>query len=240
MQFYMMGDLRTKDRTYDAEGSRMKPTGLGEASQCPNCNRYVSMLHWLPPYHTDIVVHGKQLGDVVDCSNASILVSERFRDAWLAEELKGINEFSPLERLRIRPARLGKTRPTYFHVSPGLFGTQIDVERSLIEYSAPITCSKCKSGDIQSARGVVIDKASWTGEDLFFPWGMSGRVIVTERVRQIRDKYGLTNMNLVPTEEVLIDHYRRWTPYCDYLPDGFTPKAEHEYEYVTEEDPPTN
>lgn len=240
MRFYMMGDLRTKDRTYDADGSRMKPTEVGNAAQCPVCKRYVGMLPWLPPYHAEIVVHGKKLGDVIECSNGSLLASDRFRSAWLAEGLKGIDEFSPLQRLRIRPARLGKTRPTYYHIDPRRFETQVDVNRSLIEYNPPISCEKCKSGGFDSVRGFTIDENSWTGEDLFFPWGLSGTIVVSDRVRQMRDKYGLTNLHLVPTEEVLIDFYRRWTPYCDYLPDGFVPREEHDYEYVTEEDPPTN
>lgn len=218
MQFFLLGDLRTDDPTYAAYGHSIKPEHIGDAPRCPLCNQYVGMLAWLPPYNAEIVVHGRKLGDIIECSGNDLLVSAHFRDAWLTEGFRGIDVFSPLERLRIRPARLGRKPVTYFHVEPRLFGTQIDLARSLIEYDRPITCSKCGSGGIDSVRGFAIDEKSWTGEDLFFPWGMSGRLIVTDRVRQMRDKYGLTNMNLVPVEEVLIDPYRRWTP-VDHSPD---------------------
>lgn len=240
MQFYVLGDLRTDDWTYHAYAARMKPTDVGHASRCPKCNEYVSMLPWLAPYHVEIVVHGKKLADVIECSNGSLLVSDRFRSAWIEEKLQGIDVFSPIERLRIRPARLKKKAPTYFHIAPRLFDVQVDLERSLIEYDRPITCIKCKSGGIDSVRGFALDETTWHGEDIFRAWGISGRIIVSNRVRELRDKHGLTNMNLVPVEEMLIDHHRRWTPYCDYLPDGITPPEEYEYDYVTEEEPSTN
>jgi hypothetical protein len=49
--------------------------------------------------------------------------------------------------------------------------------------------------------GFRIDEATWTGEDMFRPWGLTGTVIVTERVKQLRDDYDLKNVELTPTEE---------------------------------------
>lgn len=222
MQFFVLGDLRTKDRNYDADASRMKPTDVGEGPKCPVCGRHVGMLQWLPPYHVEIIVHGRMPGDVVECSNNSRLVSDRFRLAWLAEGLRGIKEFSPLARLRVRPARLGRQPFTYFHIAPQRFGTRIDRAHSLIEFDRPITCDHCIDADADTVRGFAIDESSWTGEDLFMPWGRPS-IVVTDRVRQLRDKYGLTNMNMTPVEEYLWDPLKRWTPYCYYFPDGYTP-----------------
>ena len=215
MRFFVLGDLRTKDRTYDASVFPLKPYNQGAAPRCPVCGSYVGMLPWLPPYHAEIIIYGQKLGDIINPNDTSLLVSERFRSAWESEGLRGIETFSPVERIRIRPARFGKKTPTLFHVAAQHFGTQVDIERSLIEYDRPITCQKCKSGDAETIRGFSIDESSWTGEDFFFAWGVSPW-IVTDRVRQMRDKYELTNMNMTPVEEYLRDPFHKWTPFCEY------------------------
>ncbi len=232
MQFYVLGDLRTDDWTYHALGYGIKPENVGDAPECPACGEYVGMLPWLPPYHAEIIVHGKKLGDVVDCG-AELLVSDRFREAWEKEGLRGIEEFSPVERLRIRPARLGRRPLTYFHIKARYYGTRLDLQKSLIDFRKPPTCSYCQTGHIDCVRWLAIDESSWTGEDFFIAWGRTSDIIVTDRVRQMRDKYELTNINLTRVEEYLCDLERRWTPYCDYLPDGLTPPETVEVETGT-------
>ena len=212
MRFYVMGDP-DDDCTYDTQFYKMKPVHRGDARTCPQCHGFVSMLPWLPPYRAEIRTHGKALGDVAFGPGGDLLVSARFREAWEASNLCGL-EFLPLERLRVRPARLGKKPHTYFHVAIRLFGTQIDVERSYIKRTEPMTCNKCKSGGLlEGVRGFAIDEASWTGEDIFFPWGLSADIVVTDRVRQLRDDYDLKNVNLTPVEEFLWDPRKQWTPY---------------------------
>ncbi|MBK9266729.1 MAG: hypothetical protein IPM54_43955 [Polyangiaceae bacterium] len=216
MRFYAMGEPGD-DWTYKTTFYRMEPKHTGDAQTCPQCHGYVGMLPWLPPYNAEVVAYGKALGDVVLGSSDDLLVSARFREAWETSNLRGL-EFSPVERLRVRPARLGRKPHTYFHAEARLFGTQVDVERSRIEREEPIQCHKCKYGRlILSIRGFAIDEKSWTGEDIFAAWGMPGTVVVTDRVRQLRDDYGLTNVNLTPVEEVFWDPNKRWTPY-DHSP----------------------
>ena len=215
MRFFVLGELRTQDWTYDASVHPLKPFNQGSAPVCPICGSYVGMLPWLPPYHAEIIVHGKKLGDVIYPGGSSLVVSERFRNTWENEGLCGINEFSPLERIRLRPARFGKKTPTYFHIAPRYFGTKIDFERSLIDYSRGGDCPRCHAGLIDCIRRIIIDESSWTGEDSFYAWGVS-RLIVTDRVREMRDKYGLTNMNMTPVEEYLWDPLHQWTPFCQY------------------------
>jgi hypothetical protein len=89
------------------------------------------------------------------------------------------------------------------------------------------------SGWTETIRGFAIDEPSWSGEDLFTAWGLPGDIIVTDRVRQMRDKYELTNINLTRVEEFLWDPEKRWTPHCWYLPEGFTPPENPEIETGT-------
>lgn len=240
MQFYVLGNLRLDEGPYESRASAMKPENVGEASKCPICHQWVSMIPWLPPYHAEIIVHGQKLGDLVKGYGESFLVSDRFRRAWLEEKLQGIDVFSSVKRLRVRPARLRNTAPPYYHIAVRLFDVMVDVEHSRIEYRYPINCPRCKGGACDSVRGFALDETTWRGEDIFEACGMSGIFIVSDRVRALRDKHGLTNINLTPIEEYLWDPEKRWTPWCYYLPDGFVHREEHEYEYVTDEDPSAN
>ena len=225
MRFYVLGDRRTDEWTYEASAGRMNPTTVGDAPECAACHGLVGMLPWLAPYHVEIIVHGSKLGDLIKGSGMSLLVSDGFRKAWENEGLQGITEFSPLTRLRIRPARLGRQPHTYFHITPQHFKTRVDLARSLMEFERPITCYVCINSAAESIRGFTIDESSWSGEDLFIAWGIFGSVIVTDRVRQMRDKYGLTNMNMTPVEEYLSDPYKLWTP-VDYSRDEPPPEVE--------------
>lgn len=226
MQFYKMHlEVSSPFETwYDP----MDPVHLGQGSdrqKCPRCGEEMgSSLPWLPPYRASIRAYGKQLGDVA-FFGMSILVSEKFRQAWTEAQLKGIDAFHPLERLRVRPARLGRKTPTYFYVNPQRFGARVDLSRSLIEYDRPFSCTTCMEAGVDSIRGFAIDEASWTGEDLFIAWGMPGSNIVTERVRQLRDDYDLKNVTLTPIEKVFWDPYYRWT-ILDYSRDDPPPKAD--------------
>ncbi len=199
--------------------SKMEPVLRADAWRCPSCDEVVSSLPWLPPYRAELTIYGKLAADVAGGPGDELLVSARFRAAWEQEQLCGL-VFEPLDRLRVRPARFGRKPLTYFVVKPPRLTTrtQVDVERSLIEYDRPITCKKCKSGGIDTIRGFTIDEASWSGEDMFHAWGSQGLVIVTDRVRQLRDEFGLTNVELTPTEKHVWDPLYRWTP-VDYSRD---------------------
>lgn len=219
MQFYVLRQLPFLDDGAPMTSvCRMMPDVLGDARQCPNCGLFVSSLQWLPPYYAEVVARGRAFGDVAFEAVDSLLVSNRFRMAWLDAHLVGIDEFSPIDRIRVRPARLKKNVPTYFYIAPRLFDVQIDLDHSLIEYSGPVTCFKCKGGGLESIRGFSLDLSTWQGEDMFLAWGLPGVTIVSDRVRELRDNHGLTNVNLIPTENYFWDPYRRWTP-IDHSPD---------------------
>lgn len=225
MQFYVM-ELEVGS-PFETWFDKMDPVHLGQGSdrqKCPKCGAEMgSTLPWLPPYRASIRAYGKQLGDVA-FFGMSILVSEKFRQAWTEAQLKGIDTFHPLERIRVRPARLGKKTPTYYYVNPQRFGARVDLARSLIDYNNPFKCLYCFDANFDSVRGFAIDETSWTGEDLFVAWGKPGSNIVTERVRQLRDDYDLKNITLTPIEKFFWDPYYRWT-IIDYSPDEPPPEV---------------
>ena len=212
MQFYVL-DLEIGS-SHDTTFNELEPRHIGESHErpkCPICGRFVGSLRWMPPYRAEVVAHRRELGDVA-FSSMDLLVSEKFRLAWTQAQLRGINEFLPLERMRARPARLNKKTVTYYYVEVRRFESVVDLDRSRVIYAKPYTCPMCKDGvGTESVRGFKIDETSWSGEDLFIAWGMSACIIVTDRVRQLRDKYGLTNITLLPTEEYFWDPYHLWS-----------------------------
>lgn len=232
MKFYVMHrEVGVPNETWC---KYLKPEHEADAPRCPVCDSFIGSIRTLPPYGIELQVHGKAPGDLAFTPRDAVVVSSHFHAAWEKAQLQGL-EFFPVERLRMRPARLGKKAYTYFHAHLNRFGTRIDLQRSLIEYDRPITCAKCNSGGIETIRGFAIDEETWTGEDIFYPWGASGLRIVTDRVRQLQDEYGFTNVNLTPTEDYFWDPLYKWTP-IDYS-HGYKPTPD---EYVTEESDSTN
>lgn len=225
MQFYVM-DFEV-GAPYETWCDSMEPVHIGtsdDCAKCPKCGASVSMLPWLPPFRASLRAYGKQLGDVT-FQSTEIVVSEKFRQVWTEARLKGIDTFHPLERIRVRPARLGRKTPTYFLARLKQFGTRVDLNRSLIEYNGPFACTYCLEANVDSIRGFAIDEASWTGEDIFYAWGMPGSIIVTDRVRQLRDDHDLKNIRLTPVEKFVWDPLKRWTP-VDYSRDESPPEVE--------------
>lgn len=231
MKFYVMhSEVGVPNETWC---SYLKPEHEAAAPRCPVCSTCIGPIRTLPPYGIELLVRGKAPGDLAFTPSNAVVVSSHFHAGWEKAQLRGL-EFMPVERIRIRPARLGKKPYTYFHAEVQRFGTRIDLHQSLIEYSRPITCPQCYASGIDTIRGFAIDEASWTGEDIFLAWGLNGSIIVTERVRQLRDDHDLKNISLTPTEEFFWDPYNQWSV-IDY-----SNEARDKYEYVTEEDPPTN
>lgn len=200
MPFYVLGKIPAgPDRTVFLP---MEPDNTGEARHCPDCDATVSSLAWLPPYRARIDATRGKLGDLADGVGGSLLVSERFRKAWEERQLKGIPAFTPLERIRVRPARLGKPSPVYYVIAPQLYGAKIDFARSHFTYGGIITCETCRSmKKFKTVNGFALEEGTWTGEDIFRAWGFPGTVLVTDRVRQLRDDYDLKNVELTPIEE---------------------------------------
>ena len=198
--FYVLGTIPVGP--YHTTFLPIKPNHLADPPRCPECEGYLGMMVWLPPYRATVIASFSKLGDVTSELGYDVLVSERFRRAWEERNLKGIKEFAQLERLRIRPPRLAKPGIAYYQIRPETFGTSVDFTGSHFKYGGIITCTTCKTmPDFKSVRGFRIEPSSWTGEDMFRPWGFRGTVVVTDRVRQLRDDYDLKNVELTPIEE---------------------------------------
>lgn len=195
---------------YDVEVEALKPVNLGEgAADCPKCGSPVGMMQWLPPYRADLVLHGEELGDFIKVSGDDLLFSERFVQAFREEGLTGLEGFHPLEVVRVRRKRRGPKPshvPQYLVVTACYGGAAVDLARSRIRYAdEPPTCKQCREATKNAIHGFTLEAGTWRGEDIFRPWGLLGRLVVSERFARFVERHGFTNMTLVPTEELVWD-----------------------------------
>jgi hypothetical protein len=60
---------------------------------------------------------------------------------------------------------------------------------------------------MRSTYGFAIEEASWNGDDVFRPRGLTGMIVVSERFERFVTQHGYTNMELTPTEKYVLDFY---------------------------------
>lgn len=171
---------------------------------CPACARPLLGKEWLPPHRVELEVRGKKLGDIAFGPGADLLVSERFLKAYRDKKLSGLFGLRQVEITAVRPKKAAprKGPPPFFLGLAGYGMTQVDDKRSHIVREGQPDCLQCLGGStVSSVSGFTIDEPTWSGEDIFVPWGLDQCLVVTERVLALRDEHELTNVSLVPTDE---------------------------------------
>jgi hypothetical protein len=194
---------------FDTEFTRVDEDddNVGEASRCPRCGSFISMLPWLPPYRVTLERYGKELGDFMR-GFGNNLISERFADALRVEGFTGFQGFHPVEVVRVRRQRRGARSPLvprYLLVTPVFGSAAVDEAHSRIRRSSPISCDWCRSAGVEAVHGFALEPESWKGDDVFFARGLPGTIIVSERFAHFVTRHGFTNMRLIPTEEYTWD-----------------------------------
>lgn len=171
-----------------------------EGLTCPACGRALTEKEWIPPLRAELLMRGEALGDVAFASGLDLLISERFLEAWRAEKLSGLHGLKEVEIRKMHPESAAP--PPRYHLAMAGYGmTQIEPKQSRVVREGEPDCLQCMGGaEVVLVEGMTIDEPTWSGEDVFVPWGFGGCLVATERVLALRDKYGLTNVTLVPTE----------------------------------------
>ncbi|HEX5746364.1 MAG TPA: DUF1629 domain-containing protein [Archangium sp.] len=173
------------------------------------------MLAWLPPYRVNLELYGQGLGDFIAGTGYSVLISERFADAFRAEGLTGLLGFNPVEVVRVKRKRKGPKPgavPRYFAVTVCFSRAAVDDGRSRVRRLVPVTCPECRDPGRDSIHGFTLEPGTWQGEDVFRPRGLQGCILVSERFVEFVKRHGLTNMKLTPIEEYIWDPLRLGPP----------------------------
>jgi hypothetical protein len=194
---------------YDADVDKAEPVNRADAPRCPQCGGFVGLLKWLPPYRVNLELHGDEFGDFIETSAYELLISERFAQAFRAEDLTGLEGFHPVEVLRVRRMRKRSRKPLivprYSVVSTCFGGAAVDPVLNGMRISEPPTCTECRLTGVDAIHGFVLEPGTWRGEDIFRPRGLVGDIIVSERFKDFVERYGLTNMRLTPSEQFVRD-----------------------------------
>jgi hypothetical protein len=213
MRFFVMETLLGGE--HDTVFSTIAPTNVGPAPRCPQCGDGVGMLSWEPPYRGELELYGRDFADLMEGSGNDLLVTERFAEDFKKEGLKGLSGFHPVEVVRVRRKRRGPKPgppPRYLFVTTAYGQPAIDMERSRIKGSTPMTCSWCRYVGPDAIDGLALEEGTWGGEDVFRPRGLSGTVIVSERFVRFAERHALSHMTFVPIEKYVRDPHGHFYP----------------------------
>jgi hypothetical protein len=206
MQFYVLDNFpRGPAETCmsEAEGSKQ-----GNAPKCSKCGAYIGSLSWLPPFQVELELIGEQFGDFVFGAGDDFLVSESFVELYRRENLTGLAGLESVQVIKIKSRRRKRPDPPAYHravVSRGR--TAIDLAASGFEWLEPPTCMECHSAIIVRWQRIVIEDATWSGDDIFIPRGLPGAFIVSERFKHVCESNNVKNAIFLPAESYGRDFY---------------------------------
>ena len=182
---------------------------VGEAPTCPVCGAAIGGLPVLPPRRVELRLWGRHFSDLAFGVSTDVLVSARFRDAFLRSGLTGFSGFAPVEitkvvaRLRKNP----KPLPSYFAAVPGRSRAAVDDRASGLDYEERWTCDECRNGLMERMRRLVLEPGTWSGEDVFIARGLYGTIITSERFKQFCDREAFTNCVLIAAAHYHFDFF---------------------------------
>ena len=189
-------------------GEVMDPVIYGDSQNCPVCGGPVSKLKWLPPHFVKLSSGKPQKwSDFVWGAGFPLLISERFKEIYHLEGMKGIESFSPVKVVRMGTRKTGEfpvTPPTYYLPAIPWGGADQDDLASEMWYEHPekVKCNYCRGGSgVRSQEKVIIREGSWDGSDIFKPIHSPVFFMASERFKEVSEKYGLTNIWLIPSEK---------------------------------------
>lgn len=208
MSFYVLeapksGESDAETLCLDADGTKM-----GAGPQCPICGVAIGSRRALPPRRVEIALGGKRFGDFGFGLGTDLLVTERFRNAFLRSGLTGFSHFTPAEIVEViaRSGNIPNSIPNYFIAEPARSRAIINDRACGLEYSQPWTCKECKSGIMIRLRRLVLEPGSWSGEDIFIARGLYGRIITSQRFKEFCDREAFNNCVLVDAHHFHFDY----------------------------------
>jgi hypothetical protein len=153
-------------------------------------------------------------GDIV-WGSSYLLASGRFKEIYEREGLKGITKFhEPAEIVKVGTKRMsdlaGVASPIYHAIEIEWGAAALDLEASEVVFKYPQEerCAYCQTGIKAKQERVVIKEGSWKGADIFTSRGGPTEV-VSQRFKEVVEKYNLTGMWLIPAEKWAYDENRQ-------------------------------
>ncbi len=161
----------------------------GDALRCPKCGRFISSLRALPPIRVELKTYNKQFGDIAFGPGDQILISERLRHAYEVRDMRGLEDFFPVEVFKhSKKRKMGDFEiPDYYHCSIVRSQAKYDQVASEFDWEDPdhICEGCCRDSVLNGYKRLVLISDTWEGHDIFYARGSTGTRVVTERFRQM-------------------------------------------------------
>ena len=161
---------------------------------CPACSTRIGPKLWHPPFRATLI--GDHAGDLCCGTCQELLVSRRFVNAWKDSGLSGLRISD--DAVEIRPSEgLPEESPEFFVAFPKYTITRLDEVASGLEIHKLVGCDVCRGAQRARVRRIRIDESSWEGWDIFYPSGLYGHLLVTERFRLFVEEHAFTNFEFI-------------------------------------------
>jgi hypothetical protein len=207
MQFFVL--RKAVGSQFETDFLKSDPVQRGDAPRCPRCGQFIGMKEWLPPFRAELDAYGEAWGDIAGPHGEELLVSDRFK-AWFEEhQLTGLQTFAPVEVVAARTKHSLGPPPPYLRASVARSGATIDDARSNINRYEPISCDECRQTPYRRIDGFEIDRARWSGEDIFVARGLPGQINVTGRFVTLARDAGLRNIITTRSDRFVWDEMGR-------------------------------
>jgi hypothetical protein len=213
MKFYVLDDPEVEDgqepQLAVTDFVEADPVNRGSPPLCPVCHEPIGMLPWLPPYRAELQFWGREAGDIaIGFGSGEILVSDRFRLLWERARLVGLSGFEKVEVVKTRSYGKKKgIKPSsdYYYVAIARSRAAVDDEASELVRPQGLACQECRRGDPEWAKRIVLEKNTWSGEDIFYVRGLPGRIMTSERYRDFHVENEINNGILIEASQYSFD-----------------------------------
>lgn len=194
---------------------------------CPLCGQKLGPYFWKHPRKLTITT--SKYADLL-YGPLTMVVSERFKQAYEASGLTGISAFGEIEAYKVQRRKKNDPPPgKYYTMSVVPAEVYLDLENSRIDYldgepdedeepDEPICplCTPVNKSYCQIHR-LALNTDKWNGEDLFHVPAMGGHLFASERFVQFIRDHQLTNFWFSKVEEYKFtfefDHSMVFTPF---------------------------
>jgi hypothetical protein len=121
MQFYLLRQPKAdspEDLIGRSDAHSAEACNFGEALRCPECNRFLTSLKWLPPFRVVIESWGERYGDFAEIGD-DLIVSERFKQVFTSIGMQGLMSFQPVTVTKVvhHRGKPNEALPAYFKAS---------------------------------------------------------------------------------------------------------------------------
>jgi hypothetical protein len=208
MKYYVLANPRNVNERVVTDFANAPPVNLGEAPKCPLCGAFIGSLPWLPPYRAELEVWGDEYGDIAFGPGQELLVVKRLADQFREEGLIGLSGFSEVEIVNIVRRGHSKVRtppPPYYCVAVARSRAAIDFDASQLDQDVPFTCNECRSGIVKRTQRIILEQGTWSREDIFYPRGLPGTILTSERFFAFCEAHLVNNGVLIDAAEYSFD-----------------------------------